>query len=53
MKSLTMKASRGAFERQQESDEVNSGRRSVALGAGRRCGAVTASCRVVRDELLS
>lgn len=44
-----MRALRDAFERRQEPDAVSSGRHSVALGVGRRCGAVTASGWVVRD----
>lgn len=44
-----MWVSRDAFERREEHDGANNGRHGVVLGAGRRCGAVTASGRVVHD----
>ena len=47
MKSPTIGASRDAFERRQEHDAADNGRHGVALGAGRRCGAATASGLVV------
>jgi hypothetical protein len=45
-------ASRDTFERRWKHDEANSGRRGVALGTSRHCGASTASGRVVRDPAL-
>jgi hypothetical protein len=52
MKSPALGASHVAFERRQEYDKVHDRRPHIAFGAGRRCGAVTASSRVVRALFL-